>query len=165
MPAVKRNDIFLFALSIGICALSYLLFNKNIELSLFPHKTVMGLLFNYSFTFIEDVGYGQSSGLFIIAQNCLGAKLFISLFLIMVFGFLPKYAKLKPKIIAIIKFYFTALILAFICTVIRIAASIPFCTWEKFHLIHNIISLGIYFGAGLILYFIMERRLKHHEKY
>lgn len=160
MAALKRNDIFLFTVSIGICALSYLLFNRNIELSLFPHKTVVGLLFNYSFTFIKDVGYEQSNGLFIIAQNCLGAKLFISLYLIMIFGFLPKYAKLKPKIIALIKFYFTALVLAFIFTIVRIAASIPFCTWERFHLIHNIISLGIYFGAGLLLYFIMERRLK-----
>ena len=68
--------------------------------------------------------------------------------------------ELKQKTAALIKFYFSALALAFILTIIRIAASIPFCTWERFSLLHNIISLGIYFAAGLILYLLMERRLK-----
>ena len=160
MQAIKRSDIILYAVGIMLCAASYILLNQNIELSLLPHKTVMEYLYNFNFVFIENVGYEQTNGLFTIAQNCLGVKLFINLFLIMVFGFLHKYTELKHKINAIIKFYITALITAFVVTIIRIAASVPFCTWERFHLIHNIMSLGIYFAAGLILYFIMERRVQ-----
>ena len=158
MISVKRNDIFLYALSIMICAASYVILTGYIELSLFPHKTVMEYLFNFNFVFIEDVGYAQTNGLFIIARNCLGVKLFINLFLIMVFGFLHRYAEMKHKIAAVIKFYSIALVLAFVITVIRISASVPFCTWDRFHLIHNVISLTLYFASGLALFFVMERK-------
>ena len=159
MRYVKRNDIFLYAASIILCAVSYVMLNKNIELALLPHKTVLEYLFNFNFVFIENIGYEQTNGLFIIAKNCLGINLFINLFLIMIFGFLHKYTDLKHKIIAVIKFYFISLISAFVITIIRISASVPFCAWDKFQLIHNMISLGIYFAAGFILYFIMERKV------
>ena len=160
MLSVKRNDIFLYAGSISLCAISYIVLNKNIELALLPHKTVLEYLFNFNFIFIENVGYEQKNGVFIITQNCLGVKLFINLFLIMIFGFLHKYMELKRKIAAVIKFYFISLILAFVLTIIRISASVPFCTWERFYFIHSVISLGIYFAAGLTLYFVMERRVR-----
>ena len=160
MMNVKRNDFLLYTISIALCAASYVILNKNIEISLLPHKIVLEYLFNYKFVFVENVGYEQSNGLFTVAKNCLGAKLFINLFLIMVFGFLHKYAGIKRKITAVVKFYFTAFALAFAVTIIRISASIPFCGWDRFHLIHNLISLGIYFAAGLALYFIMERRVR-----
>ena len=154
----KRKDFFIYAVSIIICAASYYVFNKNIALSLLPHKTVMEYLFNYNFVFIENVGYEQTSGLFTITRNCMGSKLFISLFFIMVFGFLHRYAGMKRKITAVVKFYSIALASAFVATVIRISASVPFCAWDRFHLIHNIISLTVYFMSGLVLYFVMERK-------
>lgn len=164
MGNIKRNDIILYAVSIMLCAASYIILNKNIELSLLPHKMALEYLFDYRFVFVENVGYEQSNGLFIVAQNCLGAKLFINLFLIMVFGFLHKYTGTKQKIATVVKFYCVAFVLAFVVTIIRIAASLPFCGWDMFHLVHNIISLVIYFMAGLVLYFIMERRTKQREK-
>ena len=159
MMSVKRSDILLYALCIMMCAISYVILTENIEMSLAPHKTVMEYLFNYNFVFIEDVGYEQTNGLFIIARNCLGVKLFINLFLIMVFGFLSKYAGIKHKIAAIIKFYSISLVSAFAITMIRISVSVPFCTWDRFHLIHIVISLTVYFAAGLILFFVMERKV------
>ena len=157
---IKRNDIFLYAASITICVVSYIAVSRNIELSLLPHKTVLEYLFNFNFVFIDAIGYKQSNELFIITKDCLGINLFISLFLIMVFGFLQKYKGIKRKITVVIKFYFTAFALAFIITVIRISASVPFCAWEKFYLMHNMLSLGIYFSSGLFLYFVMEKRIK-----
>jgi exosortase K len=159
MHYIKRDNIFLYAISIAICAASYIILNKNIELSLLPHKTALEYLFNFNFVFIENVGYAQTNGLFIIAQNCLGSKLFINLFLIMIFGFLHKYTAFKHKIAALLKFYCSALVLAFVITVIRISASVPFCSWDRFHLIHNTISLMIYFASGLVLYLMMERKV------
>ena len=160
MAGLKRHDILLYAVSILMCAVSFIVFNQNIEILLFPHKTAMEYLYNFSFVFIDNVGYEQSNRLFTIAQNCSGVKLFINLFLIMVFGFLHKYIGTKRKIAMLAKFYFRALFLAFAITIARIAASLPFCTWERFHLIHNVMSLGIYFAACFILYFIMERRVR-----
>ena len=158
MISTKRNDIFLYAISIMMCAASYIILTKYITISLFPHKTVMEYLYNFNFVFIENVGYEQTDGLFVIARNCLGVKLFINLFLMMVFGFLHKYIEMKHKIAAIIKFYSISLILAFVITILRISASVPFCTWDRFYLIHNIISLTIYFASGLVLFFVMERK-------
>ena len=163
MITVRRNDMLLYAVSIVICAASYVMLNKNIELSLLPHKTALEYLYNFNFVFIENVGYEQSNRLFTIARNCLGVKLFINLFLIMVFGFLHKYTETKHKIKAIIKFYFIALLLALVVTILRISMSVPFCTWEKFHLIHITISLGIYFATGLILYLVMERSYEKNK--
>ena len=141
---IKQNNIFLYAVTIVLCIVSYIIFTKNIEIALLPHKTALEYLFNFNFVFTENVGYEQANGLFTITRNCLGVKLFINLFLIMVFGFLHKYTELKHKIMAIIKFYLTSFVLAFVITVIRISASVPFCTWDRFVLIHNIISLTIY---------------------
>ena len=160
MLSLRRNDIFLYAFCLAVCAASYILLNQSIELSLFPHKTVLEYLFNFDFIFVESVGYEQTNGLFTVSRNCMGAKLFINLFLIMVLGFLHKYTGLKHKIKAIVKFYFIALFSAFVFTVIRISMSVPFCGWEKFHLIHNMISLGVYFSAGLALYFVIGRRFR-----
>ena len=163
MTRVKRNNILFYAISVLLCAVSYIIINQKIELSLLPHKTVMEYLFNFDFIFVENVGYAQTNGLFIIARSCLGIKLFICLFLIMVFGFLDRYSGSKSKITAVIKFYFIALILAFVITVIRISISVPFCAWDRFRLFHNIVSLVIYFMSGLILYFVMERRFGKAE--
>ena len=160
MTAIKRNDIFLYTISIVLCAVSFFAVSQNAKYSLLPHKTAMEYLYNFNFVYIEGVGYEQANGLFTITQGCSGVKLFINLFLIMVFGFLHKYSGKKRKIATVVKFYFMAMFLAFAITLTRIAVSIPFCTWERFYLIHNAISLCIYFVAGLVLYFIMERRVR-----
>jgi exosortase K len=155
---MKRSNIIPYSLSLMLCAASYVVFSSNIALSLLPHKTALEFLFNFNFVFVENMGYEQTGGLFVIAGNCMGVLLFINLFLIMVFGFLPPEAEMKQKIAMLIKYYFSAMFLAFTVTLFRIAASIPFCTWERFHLIHNIISLAVYFLAGLGLYFVMDKK-------
>ncbi|MCL1816413.1 MAG: exosortase K [Clostridiales bacterium] len=159
MWAVKRSDFFFYVLSLMLCAVSYFVLHGNIELALLPHKVALEYLFNYNFNFIENVGYEQVGGLFIVGRNCLGVKLFINLFLLLVLGFLSKCKEVRHKILALIKFYFLAALVALSVTIIRIAASIPFCSWERFQLIHNLISLGAYFMAGLVLYYIVERRV------
>jgi len=160
MRTLNGWDVAYYVVSIVLCAVTYLGLNRNIEWSLLPHKTVLEYWFGFRFVFVENVGYEQSHGLFIIAQNCLGVKLFISLFLILVLGFLHKYKATQDKIAAVVRFYFGALVLAFFATVVRISVSVPFCTWDQFYLIHNTISLVIYFAVGLVLYFVMERRLR-----
>ena len=154
---IRKKDMIFYAISIVLCAASYVMVHANIELSLFPHKIAMEYLFGFHFVFTDNVGYEQINGLFIITRNCLGVNLFISLFLIMTFGFLHKYTGIKHKITALLVFYGVSGVLALALTLLRISASVPFCTWDQFYLIHNIISLIIYFLSGLGLYGIMEK--------
>jgi len=158
MISIRLSNLLMYGTAIALGAVSYVALNANPELALLPHKTALEYLYNYSFVFVENVGYQQTNGLFIIGQSCLGAKLFINLFLIMVLGFIHRYRDVTRQIIALIKFYFLALALACGITIIRIASSLPFCTWDNFHLIHNTLSLSIYFISGLALYFVMERK-------
>jgi len=155
---VLMNNLPLYPIILLICTITYITFNKNIEISLFPHKTAIQYLFGFDFFFTANVGYEQANGLFIIARNCSGIKLFISLFLIMTLGFLHRQAGLKRKLMTIVRYYFTSLGLALVITIIRITASVPFCTWNRFYLIHNLMSLAIYFMSGLVLYYFMERK-------
>ncbi|TYQ16990.1 UNVERIFIED_CONTAM: exosortase K [Acetivibrio alkalicellulosi] len=155
---MKNMKYLTYIIAVGVCITTYILLMQNIKISLLPHKALIGFLYNYDFEFVSNLGYQQSDRLFVIAKNCLGGKLFVSLFLILVFGFLHEYISTKEKIKAIAIFYISSIIIAFIATIIRISASIPFCTLPQFTLIHNTISLGIYFGTGYIVYFLMEKR-------
>ena len=144
--------------AIILSVLSYYLLNLDMERLLLPHKTVLEFLYDFDFIYVADLGYTQTNDLFTITRGCSGTKLFVSLFLILVFGFLPKQSTTKAKIAAFSQFYISALLLAFLVNVARIAISLPFCNWERFYLIHNTISIFLYFATGLILYFVMEHR-------
>jgi exosortase K len=148
----------LYASCVALCAASFILFDGNMKYALMPHKAALEYLYGFDFVFVENSGYEQARGLFTITRSCMGVKLFINLFLIMTFGFLREYAGTVRKIKAIARFYVVSLILAYAITVMRIAASVPFCAWDRFYAIHNALSLVIYFASGLVLYFIMERR-------
>ena len=152
------REAALYAAGVAACAGIYVLLNQDLALSLLPHQAVLGYLFHFDFVFVENVGYAQTEGLFTIARSCMGAKLFVNLYLLLVFGFLHKYAGAKRKIGAMLRFCFIALASAFAVTIARIAASVPFCGWSRFTLIHNAISLALYFSTGLVLYALMERR-------
>jgi exosortase K len=158
MKNIRKRDIAVYLIGVIISILTYDILNKNISVSLLPHKIAIEFLCDYHFIFIPKIGYQEVEGLFVIAKNCLGTKLFVSLFLILLFGFLHEYKNICHKMIATAYFYLLSIALAFIITVTRIYVSIPFCTFENFSLIHNAISLVIYFISGFILYFIMENR-------
>jgi len=147
---------YIAAIILGV--MSYYFFNLDMERLLLPHKTVLEFLYDFDFIYVADLGYTQTNDLFTITRGCSGTKLFVSLFLILVFGFLPAHAGIQAKIAAFSQFYISALLLAFLVNVARIAVSLPFCNWERFYLIHNTISIFLYFATGLGLYFIMERR-------
>ena len=155
----ERNRL-IYLTAIIISVISYYFLTQNIRLTLFPYKALIAFLYNMDFSFIENLGYMQSESLFAISKSCLGVNLFLSLFLILIFGFYKKFKFIKNHVLRFSFFYFLALILAFVLTVIRISASVPFCRFDSFVLIHNIISLSIYFFSAMVLYYIMERVTK-----
>jgi len=153
---IKKIHIY----SIAIALISYYFLKENIRYTLLPHKIAIEYLYNIDFVFSQNVGYVQSDGVFAISGNCLGVNMFLSFFLILIFGFYEKFTFIKSKIVKFTSFYLFSLISALILTIVRIAASIPFCTSDSFVLIHNVISLSIYFLSAMVLYYTMERITK-----
>ena len=160
MLTAKVKKALPYTLCLLLGAATYLLLSRNIEIALYPHKSLLSLLFGYRFDFMENVGYVQSGGLFVVARSCLGTNLFLSLFLMMTLGFLPKYAGLRRKFTAVSAFYGLSLGLAFVITVLRISLSLPFCGHDRFVAIHNVLSLIVYFVSVLFVYILMEKKTR-----
>lgn len=157
MAIIRKNyPVYLSGIALGL--LTSIALQQNLEAALWPHKAALEVLYNYHFTFIPELGYLHSQGLFAIAGNCLGTNLFISLFLIYVFAFSHIYEQTITKFVMLAAHYLFLLATAFILTVFRICASIPFCGLEEFTLIHNIISLVVYFSGSFIVYTIFVKR-------
>lgn len=148
--SIEKIIIFLFTVILAFAV--YRILTADIKITLIPHITAVNFLYQMRFEFIPGTGYREAGGLFIIGESCIGAKLFICLFLILTICRVDRYDSFFKKISSILLFCITAVFLAYIATVFRITASIPFCGMENFQLIHTIFSLMVYFGTGLGLY-------------
>jgi len=164
LPAPIYANAICFAVCIAICAAVNFLLNGNIRMALLPHKITMEYLFDMEFKYVDNLGYEQTDGLFAITRNCMGVKLFISLFLIAAAGFLRKSPSIPGKAAAIVKSFLLAVIAAIPITLARIAASVPFCAWDRFYLFHNVFSLLIYFVPGLALFYFMEKKDEKNKR-
>ena len=149
---IKFEKIIVYLFTAVIAFAVYKLLTADIRITLIPHISAIKLLYQMQFEFIPETGYREAGGLFIIGKSCIGARLFVCLFLILTICRIDKYDGLFRKMIGILLFCISAVFLAYIATVFRITASIPFCRTENFHLIHTIFSLMVYFGSGLGLY-------------
>ena len=147
----------LYLFTAVLALLIYQALNQNIEFTLKPHALAMYTLYQMRFEYLPDVGYMETQGLFVIGRNCLGGKLFICLFSIFTICRLSSYKSLRHKVGKVLSFCVISIVLAYFITMIRIAASIPFCETPYFKLIHTILSLMIYFGAVLALYAFLCR--------
>ena len=148
--SIEKIIIFLFTVIMAFAV--YRILTADIKMTLIPHITAVNFLYQMRFEFIPGIGYREAGGLFIIGQSCIGARLFICLFLILSICRIDNYEGFLKKIGRILLFCITAVFLAYIITVFRITASIPFCRLENFQLIHTIFSLMVYFASGIGLY-------------
>lgn len=155
---IEKTAPYLFAAVLAF--LVFHLLNQNMELALKPHVTAMWILYQMQFEFIPNIGYGEVHGLFIIGMNCLGGKLFICLFFILVICRLDSFNGIIKKIYKIQSYCVFSVLLSYTITMFRIAASVPFCQMSDFKLIHTLLSLMIYFGSGLGLYAILNTPLR-----
>ena len=149
---IKMEKIIIYLFTAIVSFAVYIFLTTDIRITLIPHISAIKLLYPMQFEFIPGTGYREAGGLFIIGESCIGAKLFICLFLILTICRVDRYDGFFKKISSILLFCITAVFLAYIATVFRITASIPFCGMENFQLIHTIFSLMVYFGTGLGLY-------------
>lgn len=152
-PSNTRTQWVWALAMIAIALLSYAVLMRDIRITLWPHAQVLHYLYGLDFTFISGTGYVEQSGYFAITAGCMGAKLFVGAFLLVTLGFMPHAGStLKEYVRYAITAYGLVLAGAFAITILRIAISLPFCTFPNAQLIHNIISLVIYFGSMACLF-------------
>jgi len=111
-------------------------------------------LFGYNFYFTDNSYRALGSGL-AITKTCSGVNLFISLYSILVLGFLHQVSgrKLFYSLIA----FASALALAFCFTLLRIVLSLPIMEWGHYKLAHTVLSLCIFFGACFFVYWLAQK--------
>ena len=156
-----RGRLLFIASCAAISALSYYLLNIDVRASLLPHKIALEYFFNTNFVYVDGLGYAEAGGFFAITQNCMGAKLFVCLFMITAYCGGDRIKTPVDGFILAAKYFITSISAAFAITMIRIIISAPFCASERFYLLHNTLSLFIYFGSCLAVYHIMRRAPKN----
>ena len=161
----RYENTFLYLFGVIIAFIIYNLLVSNIKTTLIPHISAIKLLYQMRFEFIPEIGYRETGGLFIIGESCTGARLFACLFIILTVCRIDKYSGFLKKSAYLLLFCIEAVLLAYIITVFRITASIPFCNMENFHLIHTVFSLMVYFSSGLGLYTFLNRRSRKGKNY
>ena len=146
---------YLYALcAIAVALGSYFLFTANACICLLPHVKILELFYPIRFHFVEGAGYVSELFNLTITPDCMGAKLFAAAFLILTLGFPANAWKT-------IRYYCLCVTGTIVLNVVRIAMSMPFTFRSNGQLIHNAISLILYFGALTALYTYMQRRTHH----
>ncbi|HBU13309.1 MAG TPA: exosortase K [Clostridiales bacterium] len=146
-----------FAAAVGIAVLSYALLMRDIRLSLWPHAQFFKFAYGMPFEFVPGVGYVSTQAGFSITEGCMGVRLFVSAFLLATLGFSPR-GGMGVKAAFLAKAFALSLAGAFVISLLRISISLPFLHHKDAQLIHNIISLAVYFGCMAALFFLLQKR-------
>ncbi len=80
---IKMEKIIIYLFTAIVSFAVYIFLTTDIRITLIPHISAIKLLYPMQFEFIPGTGYREAGGLFIIGESCIGAKLFICLFLIL----------------------------------------------------------------------------------
>ena len=159
MPKVIINQykhIVFYVFAAALAIFVYTALDQNIEITLKPHVTAMNWMYQMQFEFLPGLGYREIGGMLIIGRDCLGGRLFVCLFSVLIICRLGHFTGVLNKTLVISGFCALSLVLSYIITFVRIAASLPFCEMPNFKLIHNILSLMIYFGSIILLYEVLS---------
>lgn len=142
------------ACALGAALVSYALLMMGARAATAPHAAMIGWLYGCRFIYDPAVGYLSREAGIAITPGCMGATLFVALFLIRALG-RSAAAGRWPRLIADGA---RSLADAFGVSVVRIALSLPFAFHPKAQLIHNLLSLALYFGAAIMLTLSLQRR-------
>lgn len=149
------------ALALTLAAGGALLLSVSTRWSLFPHASALGFLYGVPFSFDPEIGYVAALHGFQITLSCSGAKLYVSAFLLLAFGFPARRAR------GLFGYAACSLVGAVALSILRIAMSMPFAQMARGALYHTLISLATHFGALTLLYGIMKYRYREestHER-
>ena len=154
----KHRKYIIFILSTALALFVYAIADLYISTALKPYVTALYWLYQMRFEYLPGLGYRETGGLFIIGRDCLGNKLFICLFAVMVICRLDHYKGSMDALLRLPILCAASVLLSYAVTFIRISASLPFCGTFEFKLIHSVLSLAIYFGSVIVLYTVLSNK-------
>jgi len=152
----NKQSLPAYLLCAALAAAAYLFLSAHIEWTLFPYAKALEWLFGLRFYF-TGTAYAAAGSNVVLTKACSGANLFLSLYTILVFGFLHHFQGRKKLLLLSLLYFFTAVLTAFIATLARIIVSLPFSENPHFKLIHTVISFCVLFGTGLLLYSLVQK--------
>lgn len=161
--SVRRDRVVHVALVLAVALVSYALLMRYAEYALLPQVWMLGRLFSLEFSGWSQVGYLCEGYGFAITPSCMGAKFFVASFLILALGYTDFKQDFHKRLAMGAIYYACAMVGTFIVNVLRISISLPFARLEGGQLIHNLISLFLYFSELMLLYIFMQRGIKSHE--
>lgn len=134
----------------------FFLLEANARQALIPHVKIISWLFGCEFVYSPAAGYVARGPGFVITPSCMGARLFLAVFLLLLLGFPPGGSPLR-RLGRETLYLAIALAVALVVNVARIALSIPLLPLENAQLIHNVLSLILYFSSALFVYHIAAK--------
>ncbi|MCL2106451.1 MAG: exosortase K [Oscillospiraceae bacterium] len=158
-----RQLLPIYLLCAALAAAAYVFLSIQTEWTLFPYTKALELLFGFAFIY-TDAAYEAIGSNVVITKACSGVNLFLSLYAILVLGFLHRFLEAKKRLLFSVLFFASSVLVAFLATLARIIVSLPFSESPHFKLIHTIISLCVFFGTGLLVYSITDKLLKGGHK-
>jgi len=161
---MKPKQFFpIYLLCAALAAIAYVLLSVHTKWTLLPYTKTLEFLFGLEFIF-TDAAYEAIGSNVVITKACSGVNLFLSLYAILVIGFLHRFLETKKRLLLSVFFFASAVLVAFIATLARIIVSLPFSESPQFKLIHTIISLCVFFGTGMLVYAITDKLLEGGHK-
>ena len=146
----------IYLLCAALAAAAYLFLSARAEWTLFPYTKALELLFGLHFYF-TGTAYATAGSNVVLTKACSGVNLFLSLYTILVFGFLHRFRGFKKQLLLSLLYFTVAVFTAFIATLARIIISLPFSENPHFKLIHTVVSFCVFFGTGLLLYSLVQK--------
>ena len=153
----KKSKLHLtYLLCAVLAAAAYMFLSAHTEWTLFPYAKALEWLFGLRFYFTGTAYEAMGSNV-VLTKACSGVNLFLSLYTILVLGFLHRFYGGKKRLLLSLLFFAVAVFTAFFATLARVIVSLPFSENPYFKLIHTVISFCVFFGTGLLLYSLMQK--------
>ena len=159
--AMKARPWPAYLICAAVAAAIYVFLSIHTQWTLFPYTKALNALFGFHFYAIDD-GYQAAGSGFMITRTCSGVNLFAGLCMILVFGFLHRFHGTKRRTFAAMACIVAALLVTFIATLARIILSLPFAESEHFKLIHTVLSLCVFYGTGLLVYWCAHKVVRRY---
>ena len=157
----KVFPVYLLCAAVGVAAYAFL--SANTEWALYPYTKALNVIFGFHFYF-TGVAYEAAGSNLVLSKTCSGINTFLSVYAILVFGFLHHFAGAGKRLRGFLLSFAAAIGIAYGATLLRIIVSLPFCDSRHFYLIHNIITLCIFYGAGLAVYTSAQKIVLHFTR-
>lgn len=128
-----------------------------------PITFLVSIFYDTSFIYKDDVGFISQELAIIIGKECSGIKFFTTLFLMLLFSFIPKIEGIKKKTASFFCFLIVTYIVTILANTSRIIGSIwilqlnLFSNEKQIRLMHQSIGVTFYFTYLVLVFIIVSK--------